>query len=88
MLDSNKQEGIISAGIYSINYERIFVNNFTARLGVSYLPEIDLGSYVTIGPEFSTPLSLNYLHYIDDNLNLEMGGGFTFKFTEKGSGIT
>ena len=72
-----------NAGLYSINYERIHANYFTTRLGLAYVPEIDLGSFLELGPAVSLPISLNYLVLIKEDLKIEVGGGFTFIYTEK-----
>lgn len=59
-----------NAGAFSLNYDRIVYNNFSARVGMMLLPSDS--KLIT-----SVPLIMNYRFYIGNNY-LEAGLGATF----------
>jgi hypothetical protein len=64
---------------YSLNYERIFENDFGLRVGFSYLSVSGVGPSTTNGSVsmWTVPVLANYLGINWGNHSLELGGGAT-----------
>ncbi len=72
-----------SGGLYSINYEKIFVNEdvhkFNYRLGLSFVPIDANNGFIMI-----FPIMLHYV-YGNSNHKIDFGLGQTFSITTKGN---
>jgi hypothetical protein len=63
---------------YSLNYERIFENDFGLRVGFSYLSvSATAGSSSGSATMWTVPVLANYLGLSSGNHSLELGGGAT-----------
>lgn len=75
-----------SGGLYSVNYERVSEDQITIRVGISPLPEIDVGLAGQIGPGFTIPISTSFLHSTDKDSHFEFGIGGTFFLSNNKTG--
>jgi hypothetical protein len=96
-------EGLGAAFAYSLNYERLVIDNLGVRVGFSYLsmgssaetPEGSMGASATF---LSFPITVSYLGVRSGKHALELGGGATlihasgsasgFGMSASGSGMT
>lgn len=72
-----------SGGLYSINYERVSDDMISLRVGISPLPEIDLGLAGQIGPGFTIPVSTSFLLSTDKDSHFEFGIGGAFYYSNR-----
>ena len=71
-------EGLGSGLFYSINYERLIINELGARLGFAYIPvSASAGSVSSSASYLFFPMELNYLGIRGGSHVLELGGGGT-----------
>lgn len=68
-------EALGSAVIYSINYDRLFTENFGGRIGFMYLSELDF-IFVSAKDLLFIPVTLNY--FVGGKHKLELGAGAVF----------
>lgn len=70
--------------VYSLNYERIFKNKITLRVGAGYLPP---NSNSIIDEMVSLPISSSYLKSMGENSFIELGIGGTYYKIDQSSGF-
>jgi hypothetical protein len=68
-------EALGNGGLYSVNYDRLFTDNFGGRLGLMYLSEVDI-FFVAAEDILIFPATLNY--FIGEKHKLELGAGVVF----------
>jgi hypothetical protein len=66
---------------YSINYDRMFTENLGARIGFSYLSELDF-IVISFKNLVTIPVTMNYFLGSGDN-KFELGAGFTYVSIDK-----
>ena len=85
-------EGGGSGLAYSLNYERIFENDFGLRVGFSYLSiSATAGSASANATVWTVPVMANYVGLSSGNHALELGGGATvigFSGAASGFGVS
>jgi hypothetical protein len=69
--------------LYSINYDRLFTENLSGRIGLMYLSKLDL-SFLTIDDIVIVPITLNYLIGNGSN-KFEIGAGIDYLSFSGGS---
>lgn len=62
--------------IYSVNYDRMFCNNVSGRIGMTYFPALT-SFFTTTENIFIMPVTLNYF-IGDGNSKLELGAGIVY----------
>jgi len=84
-----------NGGLYSINYDRLFSENFGGRIGFSYIPKLEF-IFSSVNDITIIPITLNYLTRSAHKLELGAGiavihisGGelFGFKADKGASGV-
>lgn len=83
-------EALGNGGLYSVNYDRLFTENFGGRVGVMYLSTLDF-FWTSIDNILLIPAILNY--FVGTKHKLELGGGIVFASVgsfgfESGSGAS
>src|SRR5208282_3112134 len=70
-------EGLGAALLYSINYERLIIDDLAARVGFSYFP-LSAGGVSSTSLFF--PITLSYIGLHSGKHALELGGGVTLLY--------
>jgi hypothetical protein len=76
-------EGLGAALVYSINYERLIIDDLAARVGFSYFPLSAAGISTT---SIFVPITLSYIGIHSGKHALELGGGVTVLYVSGSAG--
>jgi hypothetical protein len=68
-------EALGNGGLYSVNYDRLFTDNFGIRAGIMYLSKVDI-IFAAAEDLLIFPATLNF--FVGEKHKLELGAGLVF----------